>query len=246
MKKSAYLSHEDAYRSIKERGLTSWDGAADKPEVDPDYKAFIEKALKDFCKVTSGYAIELGCGTGPLLRDLYSRGWQGVGVDISETAVAMAREQSKDTKLTFLTGDITRTDTMNLKKADLVLDGHCLHCLIEDEDRDSFFRNAYKLLHPGGLLILDAMAGPLDRAQAAKENIVLRGNVSFAPLPEAQEVLNAKKIDGIWHQPVRRLEHWQDILRRMRKWGFDPLRFMVTTSNNDEFISDLLAVARKN
>ena len=244
-KKQAYVAHEEAYRSIRERGLKGWDDAAGKPEVDPAYRAFLEKALEDFQGSKPGVAVEFGCGSGPLLRWLHGQGWSGAGIDISRTAVAMAREQSKGMKLAFHEGDVTKAKSLKAGKADLVLDGHCLHCLIEDADRDAFFHNAFRLLRPGGLLVVNAMAGPLNRAVAREGKHVVRGNVVFAVLPGAKDVLHARNIGGEWYQPVRRLEHWESILKRLRKQGFNPLRFVVTTLEAGEFFCDLLAVARK-
>lgn len=43
---------------------------------------------------TSGNAIDLGCGTGHLTRELYHRGFRVIGMDSSDIAIEIAREAS--------------------------------------------------------------------------------------------------------------------------------------------------------
>ena len=72
---------------MKERGVRSWNerGVGGQPvrAVDPDAERFLDDVLAQTWAPRAGRALELGCGTGPMLRWLAERGFRGVGIDVS-------------------------------------------------------------------------------------------------------------------------------------------------------------------
>jgi hypothetical protein len=55
-------------------------------------------------------------------------------------------------------GDVTGELALPVPPVHLLLDGHCLHCLI-GPDRAGFFCNARRYLRPDGVLCIDTMCG---------------------------------------------------------------------------------------
>ncbi len=110
MPKKPYEGHETEYQRMRKNNIRSWD-LRDKPEeIDESTKRFIEDALDQPWAAEKGKVIELGCGTAPMLRWLSEKGFgPGLGVDVSKTAIAMAREQSKGLNLTFKNADLCKT-----------------------------------------------------------------------------------------------------------------------------------------
>lgn len=155
-----YLRHDDVYRKlIKEENAIGWDRT-------PAAYEEMERRLKlifDLCNMPSrGRILELGCGAGNISLWLEKQGYEVTGVDISPTAIAWATRKCRDAGGTtrFFVDNVL--DMRFAKEAyfDIVLDGHCLHCIIGD-DRRAFFSESLRVLKPGGRLFIDSMCGPV-------------------------------------------------------------------------------------
>jgi SAM-dependent methyltransferase len=155
-----YLRHDDVYRKlIKEENAIGWDKT-------PAAYEKMERRLKiifDLCDMPSrGRILELGCGAGNISLWLEKQGYEVTGIDISPTAIAWATSKCLDA------GGTTRffvDNVLDMRFAedgyfDIVLDGHCLHCIIGDDRRD-FFSESSRVLKPGGRLLIDTMCGPV-------------------------------------------------------------------------------------
>ena len=68
-------------------------------------------------------------------------------MDIAPFAIEWAREKAlaRGVAATFVVADLARELERVPAEADVVLDGHCLHCII-GEDRRVFLRNARRCL----------------------------------------------------------------------------------------------------
>ena len=99
-------------------------------------------------------ALDLGCGTGILCRELIRSGIRAVGVDLSEDMIALARENVPEG--TFYTADMTVFRPENT--FDLVTcTGDALNHLFDPEDIRQVFENISGYLAPGGLLVFDLL-----------------------------------------------------------------------------------------
>ena len=132
------------------------------PEILTDTKRFLADALAQPWAPKGGRVIELGCGTGPILRWICKRDFSGLGIDVSKTAIAMAKEQSRGLNVKFKQADICRIDAGKIGKFDLVIDGKCLHCIADADDRKKFLKNSFKLLKKAGVFIVMTMCCPAD------------------------------------------------------------------------------------
>jgi len=107
--------------------------------------------LVDSGKVTPRKTIDLGCGTGNYAIYLASRGFNVTGIDISPTAIKIAKEKAKKkgTTCNFLVANVLG-DLSELKETfDFAYDWELLHHIFP-EQRNRYVENVYKLLNPRG------------------------------------------------------------------------------------------------
>lgn len=244
-----YHEHEAVYRRMAAEGVRAWnqaqpDGAA-RAEIDPNTQRFLEDVLAQQWVRRGGRALELGCGTGPMLRWLAGRGFRGVGLDVSRTAVRMAREQSAGQPVRFRVADVCGALPPRLGRFDLVVDGHCLHCITEPEDRRALLASARALLRDGGVLVVQTMCGPVDRRafRARFPHQRLRGDVIYVPHPRAPEFRGVRPFAGQAHAPVRCVPHWRRVLRELSAAGFAPRLVRLAAAAGEDPTGDLSVAA---
>jgi SAM-dependent methyltransferase len=145
-----------------------------------------------------------------------------LGIDVSKTAIAMAKEQSKGLNIRFKRADICCVDVERIGKFDLVVDGHCLHCIIRPEDRKVFLKNSFKLLKKGGLFIVMTMCCPADRKIFSNlyKGQKLINHIIYMPYDKAGEYEDFLTFDGRDYMPTRKVPHWKSILSEIRRAGF--------------------------
>lgn len=97
-------------------------------------------------------AMELGCGTGTNVIWLAQQGFSVVGVDISPTAIEMARKKlaTAGVDYTLITLDILE-ETVPGGPFGFVFDRGCFHSFDSPEERAGFAAAVTKHLEPGGL-----------------------------------------------------------------------------------------------
>lgn len=99
---------------------------------------------------------DVACGTGAITARLAGAGLKVTGVDLSESMLAIARENAPGTRQRVV---YVRQDMRELelhKPVDVVNcanDG--VNYLVDDGDALRFFQSAYRALKPGGLLLFD-------------------------------------------------------------------------------------------
>lgn len=115
-------------------------------EVPPD--ALVE--LVDSGKVSPGKTIDLGCGAGHYAIYLAGRGFDVLGVDISPTAIRIAREHAERRRVAvrFVVADMLGDLHEIQDSFDFAYDWEVLHH-IYPEKREIYIRNVYRLLTRG-------------------------------------------------------------------------------------------------
>jgi len=107
----------------------------------------IESGKVEPCKT-----IDLGCGAGNYAIYLAGKGFEVTGVDISTTAIKIAKENAKKkrVKCNFLVTDVLGDLEEVVKETfDFAYDWELLHHIFP-EKRKRYVENVYKILNPGG------------------------------------------------------------------------------------------------
>ncbi|HWZ65204.1 MAG TPA: class I SAM-dependent methyltransferase [Patescibacteria group bacterium] len=99
--------------------------------------------------------LDIGCGTGQLTRELYHRGYKVIGIDVSASAVKLARSFSVVTpnKLDYLRFDIEQGDLSKLPLAPYgLITCKLVYAFIKD--RPNFLQKISQELAPNGTFII--------------------------------------------------------------------------------------------
>lgn len=154
--KRDYYAHDGIYQKRRAAG---WSGWATNKQVE-EYYEILERTLRTEYTPSTGRVLELGCGDGCNALWFKVRGYDVYGVDIAPTAIEWARNKASEQHLDvdFRVGDVLNLDGFDDNAFELVLDGHCFHCIIGD-DRAAFLASAFRVLRPGGLFHVCTMCG---------------------------------------------------------------------------------------
>lgn len=245
-----YQLHEFAYQNLKKAGQRHWN-ARTKPssnEIDPNDLRFLEDALAQPWAPKLGSVIEFGTGTGSLLRWFSQRGFEGVGVDISPTALSLAKDQSAGKDLKYFCADICKDELKTSKKFEVVLDGRCLHCIVGKSDRKKALKNARAQVGKNGIYLLLTMASPINKAvflEAYPEQKLLK-SVCYAPFDGKDKIWGIKQFGGKAYLPTRQIDHWHTIISEVVAAGFKPLVTRVNLAYDKCAVSSLCLAAVAN
>ena len=218
-----YSAFERAHRRLEETH-SEWN----TPEELEETLTLLAGFLRSPGVPRSGRALELGCGGGELAVWLAELGFAVFGVDISPTAIRRARERFA---ARGFEGDFRVASVLDLSEFDdgffdLVLDGHCFHCII-GEDRRAFLANAWRVLRRGGIFHVATMCGEIHD-------------------PEVRDSFDAATRclvrDGV---AIRQINPAPDILREIEDAGFRVLRHEIDPPTKIHDQADLLVNATK-
>jgi len=154
--KTEYLNiHEKAYRKLQEKGAASW---SDSEDFSGRAKAYLA-AMKKHNVISHAPILILGCGDGETSILLAKEGLRVTGVDISPTAIEWAREKAacRDIAVDFQELNLA-TDPYPSMKFQVIIDDHCLHCIIGN-DRQQILSKTQNALETNGLFILRTHCG---------------------------------------------------------------------------------------
>lgn len=107
-----------------------------------------------------GAALDLGCGSGTVMRDLLLSGWRADGVDFVARAIDLAGGKLADfprDSYRLVCGDVTRLDSLPELRPpyDLIIDIGCGHS-IDKADNAAYARGIAERLRAGGDFMLYA------------------------------------------------------------------------------------------
>lgn len=104
--------------------------------------------------VGRGLAVEIGSGLGRVCRGLSRAGFeQVVGIDVSPTMVARARQLVDEPGVTFELGDGATLAPVRAGSADLVLTFTVFQHMPDEHLIAGYLRESARVLRPGGLLV---------------------------------------------------------------------------------------------
>ncbi|QDU34968.1 bifunctional 3-demethylubiquinone-9 3-methyltransferase/ 2-octaprenyl-6-hydroxy phenol methylase [Poriferisphaera corsica] len=242
----AYCAHEGVYRQIEAKESKTWNEHIGQPAIEKAYVRFLDDLCEDGVIHEPKRLLELGCGTGQLLRYLCGRfGSLGHGIDVSKTAIKLAKAQTDVKGITFQTGDVTDLAAKHAGKYDLVVDGLCLHCLTDEEDRDAFIESVHEALTKEGIGIIYTMATPILRKEFQEQFGKLYGKRTYFVTADADKYSDAEVIDGQLQIPTRYFEHYKNIMKSLVDHGLLPMAFRVKLPTESKPLTHLAVAVKK-
>jgi SAM-dependent methyltransferase len=120
-------------------------------------------------KIHNGLVVDLGCGSGLWAEQLIERGFDVLGIDISEAMIRLARRRAPQAE--FRAASLFQTDIPPCNAVTSL--GECISYLFDTGNDNhtlrQLFRRIYTALAPGGVFIFDVMEpGELGRATTAR------------------------------------------------------------------------------
>lgn len=116
---------------------------------------FVEQKLKE-AGIGSGLVLDLGCGTGSVTELLAKKGYDMIGVDISDRMIDIAMEKRAESGLDilYLQQDMREFELYGTVRAVVSL-CDSVNYLLEEEELLETFRLVNNYLDPGGLFLFD-------------------------------------------------------------------------------------------
>lgn len=103
--------------------------------------------------IADGLLLDLGCGTGKMTRLLKAKGYDMIGIDLSEDMLGIAREQESEGIL-YLQQDMREFELYGTVRG-IISACDCMNYILEEEDLLEVFRLANNYLDPGGIFVFD-------------------------------------------------------------------------------------------
>jgi len=156
------------------------------PWFEPGPSPPVRLAVEEGFLPSGGEVLDVGCGAGSNVLFLSASGYRAHGIDLSPGAVAAARARVSEA---HLGAEIEEGDVLALSFPDGGLDGMvdngCFHTL-PIARREDYAKEAYRVLRPGGSLVLSwvarehtAMMGPRHRPSLLEVTTALESRFLF-------------------------------------------------------------------
>ena len=242
-----YESHEEVYKKLKAKNFSFWGESKDNSETFENFymKEYLESVLDRIKPVTNAKVLEIGCGTGPASCFLAQRGYDVDGFDVSETAIEIARVNAKNRNLNinYSVNDICSISKIYSGTYDIIVDGHCMHCITYDSDRHAALTNVLRLLKRGGYFIMDTMSmessSDWPHPGRADEKGILWNNV------EESNPYEKVEFEGKYWICTRRVMSISDLENELIQSGFLIEQIELHEDEEVEQIVDFRAICRK-
>jgi SAM-dependent methyltransferase len=150
--------YEQSYKSLS-RSLPIHEIKADALKVSKGYVQWIMEMKNKFLSEREWSelkVLELGGGTGGVGIHLMELGADVTLVDISTTALEIARELTQN-KIKTIQADLSLPVQHFPEKYDLIIDSHLFHCITGDAERASYLATVKEYLNSEGILVGESM-----------------------------------------------------------------------------------------
>lgn len=238
-----YEMHEIVYRRLQNEGVLSWDKSKTFDEVWlHSTNIFLDKFLsKREISFDGLQMLDLGTGTGTSALFAAKQGATAVGVEISSSAISIAKDNAKklDLNIEFIVGDVLELE-LN-RKFDLIVDSTILHCIVGLEDRKKFYDAVRRHMNEKSFFMVNTMIASEDMSSRfPREHFLFQDNILWSL--GISEIPERKIIDGKSYFPHRTLLSESKQLEEFKQNGFEVIE-MEKVSETDGGL-DLVALLR--
>ncbi len=115
-----------------------------------------ERDSEDVLESERNLVVDLGCGTGTLTELMYKKGYDMVGVDVSESmlAIALGKKEASGSEILYLAQDMRELELYStVGTIYSVCDS--LNYILEEQELLDVFGLVNNYLYPGGIFIFD-------------------------------------------------------------------------------------------
>lgn len=113
-----------------------------------------DRNAEDALESERNLVLDLGCGTGVLTKLMYEKGYDLIGVDISQEMLQEAMSKDEDGDILYICQDMCELDLYSTIGT-VYSSCDSVNYLIEDEEIQQCFDRVSNFLYPGGLFIFD-------------------------------------------------------------------------------------------
>lgn len=115
-----------------------------------------QRDVEDVLESEKNLVVDLGCGTGTLTSALYQKGYDMIGVDNSESmlAVAMEKRAERAEEILYLLQDMREFELYSTVGT-VVSVCDCVNYILEEEELIEVFSLVNNYLYPSGIFIFD-------------------------------------------------------------------------------------------
>lgn len=210
-------------------------------------REYLQSVLDRIKPVPNAKMLEIGCGTGPASCFLAQQGYDVDGFDVSETAIEIARVNAKNRKLdiSYSVNDICSISKIESDTYDVIIDGHCMHCITYDSDRHAALTNVLRLLKKGGYFIVETMSmedpSKWPHPGRVDENGIVWNNV------KEDYPYEKVKFEGKYWICTRRVMNISDLENELKQLGFliELIEIHIDKEEDIEHMVDFRAICRK-
>lgn len=199
--------YEKDYQRVKELGLRARNELHGDSFEDFSMRPFLEYALEklSFTK-THPSTLDYGTGTGPVACFLAKRGFNVTGIDISPTAIEIARQNvaGEGFEVEFNVDDICNP-RCHYDIYDLIVDSYCLESIVLDHERQKVFSFVKRHLSSNGFYII-ATAGYSPKKSYQGQYFDSDTGMVYRPIKAdpSGRLMDRVQIEGKWYVPYRR------------------------------------------
>jgi SAM-dependent methyltransferase len=215
---------EERYARLAEVGrAVDWKGGSFE---EFDLRSFLEKILPMLhFPAPRPRAMEYGTGTGPGACFLAARGFRVEAIDISPTAIQLARRfaTERGLEISFEVADICDLPCGD-RRYDLVVDNYCLQRIASDGRREQALQTVRCLLAVGGHFLIGTVLAREGR-DYGEDRFDARTGIRYRRLGEdAEKYEDAVRIERAWYVPIRRYLRAEELRAELEGAGFEVVR----------------------
>jgi len=223
-----YEEHEQSYQEMKENQIQAWDQYHEPDKYTFDHfmmRPFLEKAM-EFVQLQpkQSRVFEYGCGTGAGACFLAERGFTVDAIDISPTAIELAKSMAEARQLAihYKNQDLLELDRLE-QEYDLILDNYCLQSIVTDQDRAKLFAVIRSGLKKSGYYVIATAMFNEDRVYDGDSYYCQDTGMVYDRISLPKKYPDAMFMDTSWWLPTRRHLKAKELREELILAGFSIL-----------------------
>jgi SAM-dependent methyltransferase len=238
-----YPEHLRGYDRIRTEGKTAWAEIHGGEGFENfSSRPFLEAVLPTLSfRTAQPEVLDYGCGTGPDACFLAEKGFRVDAIDLIPAAIEMAGRFAlqRGLDIHYEVGDICELPHEG-RTYDMIVDSHCLQCIVLDADRRKLFAAIRARLKPHRYYLVSSAvldeeheallhsAAPIRGASTPTTYsrygdglIDLDTGIAYTPLEDGpRDLPDAARIAGAWYLPIRRHLRPEALVDELEREGF--------------------------